>query len=188
MEQNGPWTTVRKEERYATPWIAVSHHDVIDPAGQPGVYGVVHFRNRAVGIVPLDEEGHTWIVGQHRYPIGRYSWEIPEGGAPRDQAPLASAQRELKEETGITARRWTEILQMDLSNSASDEEAIVYVAQDLSFGEAEPESTEDLTVRRLPFAELLAMVMRGEVRDAISIAAVLKVHHLLSTGELTLQK
>ncbi|MDX9751181.1 MAG: NUDIX hydrolase [Flavobacteriales bacterium] len=188
MEKNGPWTTLSKEERYATPWIAVAHHEVIDPAGRPGIYGVVHFRNIAVGIVPLDAHGHTWIVGQHRYPIGRYSWEIPEGGAPRDAPPLESARRELKEETGITAGRWTEILRMDLSNSASDEEAIVYVAQDLAFGEAEPESTEDLTVRKLPFDELHDMVLRGEVRDGITIAAVLKVRLMLDSGTLRLQK
>ena len=188
MAQRGPWKTLRTEEKYATPWIVVTHHEVIDPAGQPGIYGVVHFRNIAVGVVPLDEAGNTWIVGQYRYPIGAYSWEIPEGGGHRDVPPLESAQRELKEETGIVARTWTELLRMDLSNSASDEEAIIYMAQDLSFHDAEPETTEELRIRKLPFAELFEMVLNGSVRDSLTVAAVLKVQYLVTSGTIRFQK
>ncbi len=187
-EQRGPWTTLHKEQRYATPWIVVDHHEVIDPSGKEGIYGVIHFRNIAVGIVPLDHDGNTWIVGQYRYPIQAYSWEIPEGGGHRDVHPLESARRELKEETGISAGQWLEILQMDLSNSASDETAIIYLARELTFGEAEPESTEDLAIRKLPFADLYGMVMRGAIRDSLTVAAVLKVQLLISSGEITFQK
>lgn len=184
MEERGPWKQISSEERYSTPWISVSHHEVIDPSGTPGIYGVVHFKNLAVGIVPLDAELNTWIVGQYRYPIGTYSWEIPEGGGRRDRPPLQSAERELREEVGIVAEHWTEVLRMDLSNSASDEEAIIYVAQGLEFHEPEPDHDEQLAIRKLPFAELFAMVMRGELRDSLTVAAVLKVRLMLDRGEL----
>lgn len=179
MEKRGPWTTLREELRYETPWIAVSHHDVIDPGGRQGIYGVVHFKNLAIGIVPLDEELNTWIVGQYRYPVQAYSWEIPEGGGKRDVPPLLSAQRELREEAGIEARRWTELLRMDLSNSASDEHAIIYLAQGLSFHAPQPDHDEELALRKVPFAELLRMVMEGEVTDSLTVAAVLKIQVLL---------
>ena len=188
MEERGPWKTLNVEERYATPWISVSHHDVIDPSGTPGIYGVVHFKNIAVGIVPLDEELNTWIVGQYRYPIRAYSWEIPEGGGKRGVPAIESAKRELREEVGIEAQQWTEILHMDLSNSASDEEAIIYVAQGLTFHAPEPDHNEELVMRKLPFAELYAMVMRGEVRDSLTVAAVMKVQLLLADGSLAVQK
>jgi 8-oxo-dGTP pyrophosphatase MutT (NUDIX family) len=184
MIKRGPWTTVKEEERYRSPWIAVSQHEVIDPSGRPGIYGVIHFVNLAVGIVPLDDDLNTWIVGQYRYPTQTYSWEIPEGGGKRDLPPLESAVRELREETGISARRWTEILRMDLSNSASDEQAIIYVAQDLDFHAPEPDHNEELALRKLPFAELFGMVMRGEITDSLTVAAVMKVKLMLLEGGL----
>jgi 8-oxo-dGTP pyrophosphatase MutT (NUDIX family) len=184
MEERGPWKTLSVEERYSTPWIAVSHHEVIDPSGTPGIYGVIHFKNLAVGIVALDEDLNTWIVGQYRYPLGTYSWEIPEGGGRRDLPALESAKRELREEVGIEARRWTEILKMDLSNSASDEVAILFVAQELSFFEPEPDHNEELAMRKLPFDELYAMVQRGEVRDSLTVAAVMRVKLMLMDGSL----
>lgn len=184
MQERGPWKTLRIEERYSTPWISVSHHDVLDPSGAPGIYGVVHFKNLAVGIVPLDDELNTWIVGQYRYPIGTYSWEIPEGGGSRALPPIESAKRELREEVGIEAEQWTPILEMDLSNSASDEVAILYVAQGLTFFEPEPDHNEELAMRKLPFDELFHMVMRGEARDSLTVAAVMKVKLMLLNGEL----
>ncbi|MBL0127500.1 MAG: NUDIX hydrolase [Flavobacteriales bacterium] len=188
MEDRGPWKTLKEEERYATPWISVSHHEVIDPSGTPGIYGVIHFKNLAVGVIPLDAEMNTWIVGQYRYPIKAYSWEIPEGGGKRDLPPLVSAQRELREEAGIIAGIWTEILQMDLSNSASDEVAILYLAQDLEFHEPEPDHNEELVLSKLPFSELLGMVLRGEARDSLTVAAVLKVEYMREHGLLPGQK
>ncbi len=188
MQERGPWKTLSSEERYSTPWISVSHHEVLDPSGAPGIYGVVHFRSLAVGIIPLDEEMNTWIVGQYRYPIETYSWEIPEGGGSRDRPALESAKRELREEVGIVAQVWTEVLHMHLSNSASDEEAIIFVAQDLELHEPEPDPNEELVVRKLPFTELYAMVMRGDVTDSLTVAAVMKVHLMLLEGGLPRQK
>ena len=188
MEERGPWKTVSIEERYATPWIAVSHHEVIDPSGAPGIYGVIHFKNLAVGVIPLDEDLNTWIVGQYRYPIQAYSWEIPEGGGRRDLPPVESAKRELREEVGIVAGTWTEVLRMDLSNSASDEEAVIFVAQDLSFHEPEPDHNEELAMRKVPFRELFDRVMSGDLRDSLTVAAVLKVQRLLDDGLLRAQK
>lgn len=188
MEERGPWKTVSIEERYATPWIAVSHHEVIDPSGAPGIYGVIHFKNLAVGIIPLDEDLNTWIVGQYRYPIQAYSWEIPEGGGRRDLPPVESAKRELREEVGIVAGTWTEVLRMDLSNSASDEEAVIFVAQDLNFHAPEPDHNEELAMRKVPFRELFDRVMSGELRDSLTVAAVLKVQRMLDDGLLRAQK
>ena len=184
MKERGPWKTLSEEEKYSTPWISVSHHVVIDPSGTAGIYGVVHFKNMAVGIVPLDDELNTWIVGQYRYPIQTYSWEIPEGGADRTKPPQESAERELREEAGIVAAKWTPILHMHLSNSASDEEAFLYVAQGLTFFEPEPDHNEELVSRKLPFEELYQMVMRQEVTDSLTVAAVLKVKLMLLEGTL----
>jgi 8-oxo-dGTP pyrophosphatase MutT (NUDIX family) len=184
MIERGPWKQVKEELRYETPWISVSHHDIIDPSGRAGIYGVIHFKNVAIGIVPLDEDMNTWIVGQYRYPIKAYSWEIPEGGGPRDIDPLISAQRELREEVGIEATEWQELLRMDLSNSASDEHAIIYTARGLTFRPPQPDHDEELEQRKLPFDELYQMVMRGEVRDSLTVAAVMKVKLLLLEGRL----
>ncbi len=179
-----PWQTLTIKEVYDNPWIQVSHREVLTPAGTPGIYGMVHFKNLAIGIVPLDEEGNTWLVGQYRYTLEAYSWEIPEGGGPLGTDPLLSAQRELEEETGIKAQQWTPILNLHTSNSVTDEYGIAYVAQGLSFGEAQPEETEDLVVKKLPLAEAVEMVMRGEITDSLAIAALLKTKLLLDREEL----
>lgn len=184
MIERGPWRTLKEELRYETPWIAVSHHDILDPSGTQGIYGVIHFKNIAIGILPLDDELNTWIVGQYRYPVQAYSWEIPEGGGRRDIPPLESAKRELREEAGIEAREWTELLRMDLSNSASDEHAIIYVARGLSFFPPRPDHDEELELRKVPFAELYGMVMRGEIHDSLTVAAVLKAQLMLLEGSL----
>src|SRR5690606_11769102 len=125
------------------PWISVTQYDVLNPAGKPGIYGVVSFKNKAIGVLPLDEHNNTWLVGQWRYPLKQYSWEIPEGGGPMGEDPLEAAKRELKEETGLVASSYTEIARMHTSNSVSDEEAILYIARNLVQSEAEPEESED---------------------------------------------
>jgi len=179
-----PWITKTICQVYDNPWIAVTHREVVNPAGGAGIYGVVHFKNLAIGIVPLDEWGNTWLVGQYRYTLGRYSWEIPEGGGPLGVPPLESAKRELQEETGIEALVWTELLEMHLSNSVTDELGIAFVAQGLAFGTARPEETEQLQVRCLPFTQAVEMLLSGEITDALSIAALLKTNEWLRTGRL----
>ena len=183
-EHINPWKTLKSEKVYDSPWIGLTKHDVLNPVGSLGTYSVVHFKNLAIGILPLDKEYNTWIVGQYRYPIGQYSWEIPEGGGKRDVPPIDSAKRELLEETGITAQKWTKIQEMYLSNSASDEYCILYIAQDLSFGEAEPEETEELECRKIHFDELYKMVDSGEITDSLTVAIVLKAKLMMLEGKL----
>lgn len=169
-----PWQTIDNQEVYRNPWIRVTHRQVINPAGNPGIYGVVHFHNLAIGIVPLDEEGYTWLVGQYRYTIDQYSWEIPEGGCPLGTSPLETAKRELLEETGISAGNWTKLLDFHASNSVTDEAGMVFLAQELSFGAANPEDTEDITVKKVKFSEALEMVLNGQITDALSIMALFR--------------
>ena len=180
-----PWKTISRQIAYENPWISVEHREVINPSGGEGIYGLVHFKNTAIGIIPIDEEGYTWLVGQYRYALERYSWEIPEGGGPVGTDPLESAKRELIEETGIRAARWTPLLEMHTTNSVTDEYGVAYVAQELSFGAAQPEETEQLQIRRLPFHEAVAMVMDGEITDVFSMVALLKAAEWHRTGALT---
>jgi ADP-ribose pyrophosphatase len=182
MYQNNPWKTIKSRKVYDNNWIDLTEHQVINPSGGEGIYGTVHFKNLAIGILPLDEAGNTWLVGQYRYALNAYSWEIPEGGGPLDIDPVDSAKRELLEETGLTASNWQEIQRMHLSNSVSNELAIIYIARDLTMGEAEPEETEQLTLRKLPFDEAFDMVMAGEITDSMSVAAILKTKLLLQQG------
>lgn len=183
-EKENPWKTLSTETVYDNPWIWLTKHEVITPGGTPGHYTVVHFKNKAIGILPLDENYNTWIVGQYRYALDQYSWEIPEGGGRLDVEPLESAKRELHEECGIHAKSWTKIQEMHLSNSATDEHSIIYVAKDLSFTESEPEDTERLEVRKIPFNELYQMVLDGKVTDSLTVAGVLKAKILIDKGEL----
>lgn len=173
------WKTLNSNSVYDNNWICVSHEDVLNPNGNNGIYGVVHYKHIAMGIIPLDENNNTWIVGQYRYPLKQYSWEIPEGGGKLGIDPLESAKQELLEECGLVASEWNEILQMHLSNSVSDELAIVYVAKGLSHQKPQPEDTELLCLKKLPFNELFNMVMNGEITDSMSVAAVLKLKLLM---------
>ena len=176
---NNPWTTLSSREVYDNKWIQVAEHEVINPAGGKGIYGKVHFKNKAIGIVALDKNNHTWLVGQWRYPLNEWSWEIPEGGGPVETDVLESAKRELKEETGITANRWTMIQRVHLSNSVSDEEGFIFLAEDLIAGESSLEEAEaDLKVRKLPFMDALQMVIDGKITDSLSVMGILKVHYL----------
>lgn len=169
------WQQKTTEVVYENPWIRVSHDTVISPTGSDGIYGRIHFKNHAVGILPLDDKGGTWLVRQSRYPFGLETWEIPEGGAPEGEDLLLAAQRELLEETGLSAEQWQPWLNMQLSNSVSDEEATVFLARGLSQGEMCLDATEDITVRYLAVTEAIEMVYRGEIVDAISVAALLKL-------------
>lgn len=181
MAEENPWRLLKREERYRNPWIAIEHHDVLNAAGNAGIYGVVRFQNVAIGVVPVDAEGYTTLVGQWRYPLERYSWEIPEGGGPIGTDPLVSARRELLEETGFSAGRWTKLLDLDLSNSVTDETGVVYLAEALTVGTAEPEEGEVLVLRRVALAEAVAMVLRGEITDALAVVGLLAAERHLAT-------
>ena len=157
---------------------------MITPTNTTGIYGKVHFKNLAIGIIPLDDQLNTWIVGQHRYTLDQYSWEIPMGGGHLDTDPLISAQRELQEETGLKADKWKHLLHIHTSNSVTDEYGHIYVAQELTEGDTDFDPTEDLSIKKLPFTELVTMVMEGAITDSLSIAGVLKLNHLMSTNQI----
>jgi 8-oxo-dGTP pyrophosphatase MutT (NUDIX family) len=180
-ERKNLWQTLSEEEKYDNRWINVTEYKVLNPAGKPGIYGKVHFKNKAIGIIPIDHEGNTWLVGQWRYALSEWSWEIPEGGGPMDADVLESAKRELKEETGLSGKKWTMIQRTHLSNSVSDEEGFIFLAEDLTHGEDEREDTEaDMKVWKLPFTEALQMVLDGKITDSLSVMAILRVGRMES--------
>jgi 8-oxo-dGTP pyrophosphatase MutT (NUDIX family) len=183
-ESKNPWKVVSRASVYENNWIRVDHHEVLNPAGGPGIYGVVHFKNYAIGVVPIDEQGNVILVGQYRFPLNAYSWEIPEGGGNLALPILESAQRELREECGLTAKHWLEILGSDLSNSATDEAGTVFLAWDLTDVPADPEETEHLQIARVPFWQAIERVKRGELRDSLTIMALLRVALMAYQREL----
>lgn len=172
-ETRDPWRRRNRRVAYENPWIVVWHDEVVRPDGSDGVYGVVHTRSRAAGVVALDEAGRVLLVGQWRYALGRYSWELPEGGVPFDEEPLAGMQRELREETGYSARTWEELVRTTLSNSIMDEEGVLFLATGLEPGPAAPEATEELATRFVPLDEAVRMVERGELHDSLTQIGIL---------------
>jgi 8-oxo-dGTP pyrophosphatase MutT (NUDIX family) len=182
--EENPWKITSQKNIYDNPWINLTEYEVINPSGNPGIYGKVHFKNIAIGILPLDDELNTYLVGQYRFAPDVYSWEMPEGGGPLGTDPLDSAKRELLEETGLKAENWTEIQRLHLSNSVSDELSILYLARGLAQFEAEPEDTEQLIVKKLPFEKVYQMVCSGEITDSMTIAAVYRVKLLLLENKI----
>jgi 8-oxo-dGTP pyrophosphatase MutT (NUDIX family) len=183
-ETKNPWTVLSRATIYENAWIRVNHHEVTNPVGGQGIYGTVHFKNYATGIVPIDEKGNVILVGQYRFPLDSYSWEIPEGGGLSPVPVLESAQRELREECGLAAGCWLEILGMDLSNSVTDERGTAFLAWDLRETPGQPEDTEQLQIARVPFWHAVERVKRGEIRDALSIMALLRVALMALQDEL----
>lgn len=172
VKQVGPWRCLSSEVVYENPWISVRHESVITPGNTEGIYGVVHFKGTAVGVLPIDDEGNTWLVSQTRYTLEAMSLEIPEGGAPKGESTELCAHRELREEVGLTATDMQHLMTLHLSNSVTDERCEVYVAKGLSVVSSEPEASEDITIHKMPFREALAKTFNGEITDAISVAAI----------------
>ncbi|MGQ9864139.1 MAG: NUDIX domain-containing protein [Bacteroidia bacterium] len=186
MSAENPWLTLRKRCIYENPWIRLDEYHVLSPAREPGIYGVVHYKNLAIGLIPVDAEGCTYLVGQYRFPLGAYSWEIPEGGGKPDLDPWLSAERELREETGFTAQKKALLLRMHLSNSVSDELGLIYLVWDLVAGQSMPDATEKLTLWRLPLSQAIDQVHQGVITDSLSVAGLLKVHTLQLQGKWVL--
>ncbi len=179
-----PWTTVSSRTVYENTWLRVIEDQVLTPGGARGVYGVVQHPSSGSCVLPIDLDGCTWLVGQYRYAIGRYTWELPAGSGARGSDPLETARRELAEETGLAAQHWHPILHMAPVNSVTNLEAFSYVAWDLTPGTPHPDAEEELALRRLPFAELLDGVLGGSVTNAITVATVLQAHVLALRGRL----
>ena len=170
-----PWQKLNTKLIYDNSWIRVDEHSVINPKGGKGIYGKVHFKNKAIGIIPIDDDMNTWLVGQYQYTLNEYSWEIPTGGGPMEEDILISAQRELKEETGITAHRWDLLLRIHTSNSVTDEEGFIFLARELEFGKSDEEETELLAVKKLPLKTALIWADEGKITDSLSLAGLYKV-------------
>lgn len=169
------WKKLSSEIIWENDWMSLHADDVINPGGGRNLYAWVHFKNLAVAVLPIDDDENTWLVGQQRYTLDAWSWELPMGGAPFSEDPLDAAKRELREETGLSANDWTELMRLHTSNSITDESGVVYVARDLTEGEPEFEETEDLEIRKLPLLEAIEMARSGAITDAISVAALLRV-------------
>ncbi|MCJ8210785.1 NUDIX hydrolase [Mucilaginibacter sp. RS28] len=176
---HNPWKITGQKEIYDNKWINVTEYQVINPSGNPGIYGKIHYKNRAIGVIALDEELNIYLVGQYRFVLDQYTWEIPEGGGPLGTEPLDGAKRELLEETGLIAKKWTKIQDFHLSNSVNDEFGHIFLAQDLEQHEAEPEDTEELIVKKVPFEQAYQMVLNNEITDSLSVAGILRVKIML---------
>ncbi len=175
MSESNPWRFIRSREIFQNAWFEVREDEVINPAGRINFYGRVNFKNQAIGIIPLDANGDTWLVGQYRYVLDEYSWEIPMGGSPMGEDPMETAKRELKEETGLSAAKWQPLMRLHTSNSVTNEKGFVFVAEQLTHGETEFEETEMITVKKLPFNEAVTMALSGKITDAISVAGLLRL-------------
>lgn len=182
--KNGPWTVHNTKTGFDNAWLRVEASDVTHPDGSPGIYGVVRYANIACGVMPVDEEGYTWLVGQHRFAFNAYSWELPEGGGEKHTDPQVSALRELKEETGLVATNTLELGKWHLSNSVTDEVAFGFLVWGLEQGEASPEPSEALEVRRVPVADLVMRVRSGEITDAFTHLMVMSAVDMARFGRL----
>lgn len=177
-EERNPWKILDTEVKYENNWIQVVHQNVLNPNGGKGIYGTVNFKNIAVGVVPIDKDGNTWLVGQYRFPLNEYSWEIPEGGCPDGEEVLETAKRELKEETGLIAQNWSLVSKLHTSNSVCNEVAYIFLAEGITQSESQPEDTEQLQVKKVSLKEALDMVLDDKITDSMSVAGILKVARL----------
>lgn len=178
-ENKNPFKKLNEKVVYDNNWITVKHAEIITPKNTPGIYGTVHFKNYAIGIIPIDTEGYTYLVGQYRYALNSYSWEIPEGGGPLHENIVLSAQRELQEEVGFLAKKWTKIAELNTSNSITDELGIIFVAQELQKTNTQHEDTEELQIKKIHISEAIDWAINGKIKDAIALIGLLKLKTLL---------
>jgi 8-oxo-dGTP pyrophosphatase MutT (NUDIX family) len=171
MPPKNPWKTLRSRILIENPWFKLRQDDVLRPDGKPGSYNTV-LAPVAAGVVPCFEDGSILLVGQYRYSISRYSWEIPEGGGHGDEKPVQIARRELLEETGYRARRMRKLGLFHTSNSFTDETAHLFLATGLTPGPSNPDGTEEIVPRRLAFAEAYRMAVGGEITDSLTLVAL----------------
>ena len=184
LNRRANWRSVTSQTVFQNPWIRVESHDVIAPTGNPAHYGLVKFANRAIAVLPLHDDGTVSLVGQARFAVDAYSWELPEGGGPHDEDSRDAALRELREETGLVAAELREILSFDMSNSVTNEVAVCFLATGLSQSDTAPDETEAFEYARVPFKSLLEAVIKGQVRDGLTVVSVLRVHHMAVSGDL----
>lgn len=186
LSQDRPrWLYGKQNVAFENPWVKVILNEAVAPTGLNCTYACVHFQNLAVGVLPVFDDGTVMLVGQMRYPFDAYSWEMPEGGVPYDEDPLEGAKRELAEEAGLKADHWQEIVRYATSNSVTDEACVIYLATGLSEADSEPDPTEVFIKKRVPFKQLLDAVIRGEVWDGITLAAVFKLYYMAKEGEMS---
>ncbi len=169
------WKTLKSRTIFDNDWMTVKEDHVVSPTGSQHSYGHVHFKNKAIAVVPLDDHGNTWLVGQDRYTLGEYSWEVPMGGSHPGETPEATAIRELREETGLSCGSLTALMRLHTSNSITDEEGFVFVAEELEEGDTAFDEMESLDIRKLPLTDAIAMAKSGAITDAISVAALLRL-------------
>ena len=184
MNMSTNWKRLKSQKVYENKWLELYHEDVIAPTGNEGIYGRIHYKNFSIGILPIDKDGYTWLVGQHRYPFNTYTWEIPEGGGPIEVDPLDSAKRELAEEVGLKAQKWKFLQETQLSNASTDELGLIYVATDLSLTDSTPDETEDLVVKKIKLEDAINLVLDGTIVDSLTVMALLKVKILRDNGQL----
>jgi 8-oxo-dGTP pyrophosphatase MutT (NUDIX family) len=181
-----PWTPGEPRVAFESNWITVTDQTAIAPTGKPARYGLVRFKNLAIAVLPVHDDGSVTLVGQHRFPLGDYTWELPEGGSPLGEDPLDGAKRELAEETGLIAADWREIMRAQLSNSVTDERMIGYLATGLSEGPHAhvADETEAITLARVPFREALEAALAGHLQDMLTVAMLLRGHHMATERAL----
>lgn len=179
-----PWKDHGHSVFFESPWMKLTRHEATAPTGVRADYMVMRPQNMSVGVLPLHDDGTVTLVGQQRFALANWSWEMPEGGAPFDEDPLEGARRELAEEAGLAAAQWRQALKAEMSNSITDERALAWVAWDLTPAPLAPDPTEVIRAARVPFGDLLREIGRGAVRDMFTVATTLRAYHMAREGEL----
>jgi len=179
-----PWRDAGSTTLFENPWMRLTRHDATAPTGHKADYVVMRPQNMSVGVLPLHADGTVTLVGQQRFALMNWSWEMPEGGAPFSEDPLEGARRELAEEAGLAAAQWRLAYRAEMTNSITDERAMAWLAWDFTEVPIAPDETEIIRVARVPFGDLLREIGRGSIRDMFTLATALRAYHMAREGEL----